>query len=483
MRYIIKIDVSGIQKFIFDIPSEGASKQLKARSFYVFAIPHIVLEMLRNRFGRENVEVIYNGGGNLFAFIIAKEDALRTFRTELENFEFEGNLFPFMSFVQEQSDFKTSMQTLNREVNKVKLQRQFKTAPYMAKQKEIDWKDFVKDFINAQSFKISTSTRGKNEISLGDFTLQFNRSGKDAFSLEGNILNKLPLQKDGGILEFAELAQKSKDEEADHKIAALKMDVDNLGMLFRDKDQKEYEELSQAMDNFFSKTIYSSVLKQKIDKGFIYPVFAGGDDLFFIGSWHIMPDVAKEIYHAFRNFAKNQLGRENLTLSAGIVLAHPSYPMIRLAEEAEHALELAKKNDENKDSITFLGEPMKWTEFDKCKNHAATFKDLIVNKGESKAVLHRIKQSDIGFLSQREKTLKNKKIKLPMVYRLKYYLRNIKEENRKVMESIFDEYSEALLDAFLKRKSENKPAIYAVAARWTELLIRNKEKNNKNEQL
>ena len=99
-KYIVKIDVSGIQKFIFDIPSKGAAKQLKARSFYVFAIPHIVQKMLEDTFQKSNVEIIYNGGGNLFAKVQEEEDALEAFRTQLNEQEFEGNLFPFMSFVE-----------------------------------------------------------------------------------------------------------------------------------------------------------------------------------------------------------------------------------------------------------------------------------------------------------------------------------------------------------------------------------------------
>ena len=69
IKYIIKIDISGIQKFIFDIPSKGASKELKARSFYVYVLTHFILEMMKDKFGKGKVDKIYNGGGNLFAFV------------------------------------------------------------------------------------------------------------------------------------------------------------------------------------------------------------------------------------------------------------------------------------------------------------------------------------------------------------------------------------------------------------------------------
>ena len=34
-KYIVKGDLSGIQNFIFNIPSKGAAKELKRRSLYV----------------------------------------------------------------------------------------------------------------------------------------------------------------------------------------------------------------------------------------------------------------------------------------------------------------------------------------------------------------------------------------------------------------------------------------------------------------
>ncbi len=474
-KYIVKIDVSGIQKFIFDIPSKGAAKQLKARSFYVFAIPHIVQKMLKDTFQESNVEIIYNGGGNLFAKVQGEESALEAFRTQLNEKKFEGNLFPFMSFVEEKADFKASMAALAKEVMKVKLQRQFPTSPDEAK-KSFDWKAFITTLTEGSAFNVEKQKAGKNEISLGEYRLTFadkvfSFADEDDFSFEGNILNKLPKDREG-IVEFEKIAQKALDSGADNKIAALKMDVDNLGALFRGREKEKYKEYSEAMEVFFSKTIYQNILKDYIDRQEVYPVFAGGDDLFFIGSWHIMPEVAERIKQDFEAFAK-ELGLV-LTLSGGIVLAHYSYPMIRLAEEAEEALELAKAN--GKDSITLFGQPMKWSEYEKCKELKDKFYELIVEKGESKALLQRLKSSDLGFLSYQDKTVKKKKISLPKVYRLKYYLRNAKNKaNEKVLEQIFDKYAEALLDDFLGKGQQQNPAIFAVAARWTELLVRNKK--------
>lgn len=481
IKYIIKIDISGIQKFIFDIPSKGASKELKARSFYVYVLTHFILEMMKDKFGKGKVDKIYNGGGNLFAFVdVENENDLAEFRKEIEELEFEGILFPFISFTKAKTNenneiaFKESMKALNKEVLKVKLQRKFNTKPFEAKNKSAEeWRNFTIALANSKGFNIRKENPQENQVTLGDYYLEF--SGNN---FEGSILNKLP--KDGSITEFKTIAEISKKEGADEKIAALKMDVDNLGTLFRDREREEYKKLSSEMGDFFEKTLYKEVLKEKIERQEIYPVFAGGDDLFLIGSWHIIIEVAVKINEAFKNFQKGlNIGRD-LSLSGGIVVAKPAYPMIRIAEEAEEALERAKKyRNGAKNSISLFGEPMSWKEFEKCTEIKNKLLGL-VEDGESKAVLQRMKSSDLGFRSIQEKMTKTNVIDLPKVYRLKYYLRNAKnEENRKVLEEIFDEYAEDLLNDFLNsnEKEKSNPAKYVVAARWAELLIRNKIEN------
>jgi CRISPR-associated protein Csm1 len=95
-------------------------------------------------------------------------------------------------------------------------------------------------------------------------------------------------------------------------------------------------------------------------------------------------------------------------------------------------------------------------------------------KEESKSLINRIKSSDIGF-DKLQQNACNGKIDIPKVWRLKYYLkRNISEKNKAEVEKLFDEYTEAILNAFMKHQTSN-PDLYPVAARWAELLMK---KNN-----
>lgn len=60
-RFLLKVDISGIQNFIFDIPSDKASKNLKARSFYVYSLTYFAETFFKQNFSHPPGEIIYNG--------------------------------------------------------------------------------------------------------------------------------------------------------------------------------------------------------------------------------------------------------------------------------------------------------------------------------------------------------------------------------------------------------------------------------------
>jgi len=62
-------DISGIQDFIFDIPSEGAAKQLKARSFYLHLITETIVRYILKEFNLLHLNVVYSSGGNFYLLL------------------------------------------------------------------------------------------------------------------------------------------------------------------------------------------------------------------------------------------------------------------------------------------------------------------------------------------------------------------------------------------------------------------------------
>jgi CRISPR-associated protein Csm1 len=488
-QFLLKLDLSGIQSFIFDVPSQGASKELKSRSFYVYALTHIAESYLRENFP-ENFDLIYNGGGNLFAFLHAEEEHLMVKILEFQSFFENESLFPFIGYVKAgESSFKETMNAIGKKMAISKLQKPCSFRPFDVARSH-EWKEFTEKLVGAKSCKIQKGRTdyingfNSDSITKAGFTLQLifdeKETQNEEHTFNKSMLNKLPLgENNKTIVDFDTIAQKARAERgADDKLAALKMDVDNLGYLFRNKERNEYDTISKGIEKFFSETIYENMLKTEIESGNVYPVFAGGDDCFLIGGWDKIFGLVGQIQDAFYQFQerlREQFSIINeVTISAGVVVCNPNFPMVRLAEEAEYALELAK--NEGKNRIAVFGEVLTWKEFNSVEKIAEELKFLVTEKGESRTLLERVKSSDIGFRSLQERAINRNQIDFPKVYRLKYYLRNVKkEDNRKKIEAMFKEYEADLLNDFLGKTSQTNPAKFPVAARWAELLTKQNE--------
>jgi len=261
----------------------------------------------------------------------------------------------------------------------------------------------------------------------------------DDFNKLKGINAQVPRDKNGNLLNFDDIAKLS---DGDAKIAALKIEIDDLSC----------KNKNGILDNELLKLITAKGLQQNI-----HIVFSNSDNCFLIGSWNKVFDLAIEL--------KSSLGA-GINFSAGIVVAPPKYPMMRLVEDVEEALTAAT----NKNSITCFGKTVKWNEFKKSQNIAGQLVDLVRTKGESKSLVERIKASDIG-ISKLQRDASKGRINIPKVWRLKYYLRNIRKQNKDEVEKLFNEYTQAVLDAFMNRQATN-PDLYPLAARWAELLLK-----------
>jgi CRISPR-associated protein Csm1 len=66
---LIKGDVSGIQDFIFHIPSKGAAKSLKGHSVYIALLSDVITRYMVREMGLEDANILYNGGGNFYILV------------------------------------------------------------------------------------------------------------------------------------------------------------------------------------------------------------------------------------------------------------------------------------------------------------------------------------------------------------------------------------------------------------------------------
>ncbi len=70
---LIAGDLSGIQKFIYTISSDGALKSLRARSFYLELVAEEIVQQLLAKLDLPRTSFIYAGGGNLYLLASATE--------------------------------------------------------------------------------------------------------------------------------------------------------------------------------------------------------------------------------------------------------------------------------------------------------------------------------------------------------------------------------------------------------------------------
>jgi len=81
---LINGDISGIQNFIFNIPSKGAAKSLKGRSVYIQLISDGIVHYLLSKLELKKANLLYQGGGNFYILApAAKVTAFEEARKEI----------------------------------------------------------------------------------------------------------------------------------------------------------------------------------------------------------------------------------------------------------------------------------------------------------------------------------------------------------------------------------------------------------------
>ena len=167
-------------------------------------------------------------------------------------------------------------------------------------------------------------------------------------------------------LDFHAIAGKST---GDHKLGVFKADGDDMGAFWTsifeaDQDLTRYCALSKEFDDFSAGEVDGLIARPAEGRGrwrFIYTIYSGGDDLLYLGPWDVVLDFAAEVRRLFRL----RFSRHGLSLSAGIAVVKPGWPIRRVAQLAEDLLEQAKTTpapgaEGPKDQVAALGSVWKW---------------------------------------------------------------------------------------------------------------------------
>lgn len=286
-------------------------------------------------------------------------------------------------------------------------------------EKDIRWQNVLQ----ALGFKCEflTSSEGKNYrgkliINSTDFAGKF-----EGFT----FIARKTLAADGQVLTLEDMADRASGIK---KWGVLRADVDNLGKLFREglgknKTISRVSMLSSMLSLYFSARIGqldSWVEKYPGGAGLaedVYVAYSGGDDLFLIGPWSVLPYLARVIYDDFRKFSC-----ERLSLSAGVFFApskkYPVYQAARMAGEAED-----KAKSDGRDRLTLFGESLEWNCFPKINEIIQLVSNLLNGKNGKE-----VPRSLLGVLYsiyQEKESKKKKEIHMERVWRLHYALKKL----------------------------------------------------------
>lgn len=445
-------DISGIQKYIFDLKTtKDSSKLLRAKSFQLWALSEVLSQFIVKKYDLTPANVIMSAGGKFIVLLQNTADAkqkLETLQTEIEEYflkEFSGHLAVIIS-----DGVEACAKDLQKK-NAQKLFNRIGEAADKAKQKKMqkvlsrlglncgfiqhDNYDALQKYgfcpkcgifaanpgnenSECQNCKILTDrgrdlVRGKSVIfnigtELKHFGEMVKISKKEDFGysinefIPGRPLIHLPYvapkYENGELLTFEEIAQKSTGNQ---KLAMFKSDIDNLGLVFSSglKERvslSRYADLSKMLHYFFS-AFYAWFVENHADKNgkfykdTIYTVFSGGDDLCVLGAWDSVMQFAFDFKKELDKFTNNN---PSVTLSGGISLVSSNIPVGTIADMTEELLEKSKSHKENniivKNAITVFDRTVSWQDYGRLLDEGRQLQDYLEAENLSTGVVYKM---------------------------------------------------------------------------------------------
>ena len=452
---LVSGDISGIQDFIYTIPSKGALKTLRGRSLYIDLLLEEFIDEYLEQIGLSRANVLYSGGGHFYILAPNIEDIKKSIdklqakmnRWLMENIginlylaigtaecsannlmksEAQGNLFAIVNkklkddktiryskdedFLEHIFNVEKEKDTAKKEcnichnlvdklwkynsdeeiacefcLNLYKLGQDILTQDlvFVISEEKIDGgiKIFGKDkdlYMYAVNIEDIDMFKGKilriyskNNLLENDLAIRLYLADYSAKNENDEVMT------------FDDLAKSScKIDKGIKRLGVLRLDIDDLGIAFSsgfvsDKDKIEdnlryatlsrYADLSKDISMFFKVAInkicagdligcvdfeekaFNILGIAKAQKRKVNIIYAGGDDLFLVGAWDEVLEVAIDINRAFKQFTNGRL-----TLSAGMAMFSPTYPISKMAEIAGLLVQMSK-NRKDKNSIALFG--------------------------------------------------------------------------------------------------------------------------------
>lgn len=487
-------DLSGIQKFIYNISSKRAMVSLKGRSAYLKTFTDEVCDEILKKIGctpsQEKEMRIYCSGGKFYLQVPdtpSVREVIEEVRLETEGKlwdEHKGQLSMNIAYVP--FCYKGDQVTVGQETGNIGILWTHISEKFNA----IKNQKFKAQLLDDYSSFFEVQKVGGEEAKVCQVT---GIEGAEVFPspFEGDneamcVLKSVKEQIDLGLRLRNKQGFKMLEEYAgDTYLGILRMDVDGLGARFIKGfgSMEKYREFSKALEKYFDADEGNLHAIQQKYQDYLHIVYAGGDDIFAVGRWDKVIGFAEDVSKQFKEYCATVLKEPTLTISGGVAILNPKFPIAKAAEMAGDAEESAKKyNNGKKNAFNMFGESVSWddSEYGYVKSYKDQFVALINNDGLSRSILHKIKSYAAMVKDNKEIEEENKrgntkrKPNMSYMWHTAYYLTRFMGKERG--KTAINAFCKDLRDKQLL--SPEKFRLMSLAARWAELELRETQQNN-----
>lgn len=452
---LVSGDFSGIQNFIYTIPSKGALKSLRGRSFYLEIFMENYIDEILENLNLSRANLLYCGGGH-FYLLLPNTETTKTLLNDVKDScnswlleKFGTQLYMALAYTPcsaedllESNTQNSAFAAVSRELNKDKISRYdcesleelfdenskfnknndgtrecavchlssgeltansitgegficpnckglFEMGAGLFDKEKIFalYQEPVNECLELFGYKKKVYLAIENEKAVSDKQDKIIRIYSKNKAITGSFVSTrlwladyITKDAKGNVLEFSSLAELSCDDNHGIKrLGVLRADVDNLGAAFIGgfvkkgvADSTKYATLSRYADlsrdlGLFFKLAVGKICNGELNaevcqKPFslyglrrpaarkVHIIYSGGDDMFIVGAWDELLELAVDIRQAFSAFTNDKL-----SFSAGLALFSPSYPISKMAEITGMLESAAKNNSDQKNSIALFG--------------------------------------------------------------------------------------------------------------------------------
>jgi CRISPR/Cas system-associated protein Cas10 (large subunit of type III CRISPR-Cas system) len=203
------------------------------------------------------------------------------------------------------------------------------------------------------------------------------------------------------IRTFAEIVKGTESEASGCGLATLRADIDDLAVLLKDGLPSRQFTLARLAHlsrhfNAYFVLFLGETIRKTPDFQDLFTVFAGGDDLFLIGSFDRILELTQVLKTTFGDFTSTNPA---IHISAALTVHKPGAPMEALAGESMDEL-MKVKAEPGKNLLRILGEQMGWDQFDRMTKVAGRMEQWVsagrMSGDEALALLEGARKSDPG---------------------------------------------------------------------------------------